>query len=84
MEFVTWALDEDGLIAVIFDSVNILRGPLIFYLCIIGNTKVRKAILSRLKPKVTQPSLFSRSTTNNDLVSGTVVSSCSAQADMAL
>jgi hypothetical protein len=80
MEFVSWVLEEDGYIAMIFDSVNILRGPVIFYLCIIGNTKVRRAILSRFRPKAVQASVYTPSNTNSDFVSGTAVS-LNTQAD---
>lgn len=85
MEFVTWALEEEGLVATVFDSINILRGPIIFYLCVIGNTKVRRAIVFRLKQKATQASQMSRSTFNSDFVSGSGTTvSISERADTAL
>jgi hypothetical protein len=83
MEFVSWAIDDQGVILTIFDAVNILRGPIIFYLCVIGNSRVRKAIMSRFKLRV-NPARCSLSTINSDLTSGNTADSCSKWADTAL
>lgn len=85
MEFVSWYLEDQGVLTTIFDSINILRGPVIFYLCVIGNAKVRQAMKSRLQPK-SQPSSRrgSRSTiTNSDMTSRTAAS-LTAYTDTAL
>jgi hypothetical protein len=51
MEFISWAVDGKKGIWIFFDIVNNLRGLLIFYLCVISNAKVRRAILTRLCKK---------------------------------
>lgn len=83
MEFVSWYLEDQGVLVTIFDSINILRGPVIFYLCVIGNANVRKAIKSRLRPKSQISRRGSRSTTNSDLTSRTAAS-MAAYSDTAL
>lgn len=85
MEFVSWALEYNGTLATICDSINILRGPIIFYLCVVGNAKVRKAIISRLlKPTTNRASQISRSTTQSDFASGAAISLTVMNADTAL
>jgi hypothetical protein len=74
MEFVTWALEYQGVFATICDSINILRGPIIFYLCVLGNAKVRKALLFCLKPEVNRSRKTSQSTTLSDITSGATFS----------
>lgn len=83
MEFVSWAINDHGVILTIFDAVNILRGPMIFYLTVIGNAHVRKAILSRLKPGASTAKC-SLSTINSDLASGNNTNYISKCADIAL
>jgi hypothetical protein len=74
MEFVTWALEYQGMFATICDSINILRGPVIFYLCVLGNAKVRKALLCCLTPEVNRSRKTSQSTTHSDITSGATTS----------
>jgi hypothetical protein len=83
MEFVTWAFEYQGTLATICDSINILRGPIIFYVCVLGNAKVRKAILCCLKPKANRSRKTSQSTTQSDITSGAAIS-LTVNADTAL
>jgi hypothetical protein len=74
MEFLSWALESQGKITTIGDAINILRGPIIFYLCVVSNAKVRKAILSHLQPKANRVRRGSQSTTHSDFGSGAATS----------
>jgi len=52
MEFVSWCSEGDHVVWIIFDMINILRGPFYFYFCVVGNTKVRESLLRRFLPKL--------------------------------
>jgi len=50
MEFISWLAKDDHVVWMFFDMLNILRGPFYFYFCVVGNKKVREALIRRFWP----------------------------------
>jgi len=55
MDFASWCVNNEHVVWIIFDTINILRGPFYFYFCVVGNKKVRDSLLRRFGLRKSDP-----------------------------
>jgi len=67
LEFVSWLVDEDHAVWLLFDMLNILRGPFYFYFFVVSNKKVRDSLLGRFCPSSTTAPVDTKSSSNTPL-----------------